>query len=483
MKKKIYDIAVVGGGAIGRSVALTLTRAEEDVVLIYPKEGDKTSASLAAGAMIDTFGELPHDTSASYEEEVTFGLAAQKMYPQWLQSISEESGKQIFYNKGMFIIANNAGSDDLDVLDRITHEMDDRHEKYDIVNPREVPGLKPNHQYKAFKAVFMKSALSVDSTSILETIENCLLKSKYCTYVDDSIISLAKKGNLWTLKTKKSQAMYAHKVIICAGAYSLQLLGEKTTKQLGTFPELFYGKGISCMVSSEINFPYAIRTPNRAAACGLHVVPRANGEVYLGASNYFGMDLENTDSVNTGEVADVLNGCMMEINTSLRKSSFESARYGLRPVSSYGKPLVGETKLPGLFIASGTYRMGVHFSPLIAQIITNKILGKSSLIPNPFEINTKKVKEEKTFGIGAQALMDVMLHPQGALPYNKDQELATFIRVLFEMAILGSNKHKELLKKLQRIHRRVSNLKEQEAMRIFYEVLRNELPEGGPYPK
>lgn len=66
---------------------------------------------------------------------------------------------------------------------------------------------------------------------------------------------------------------------------------------------------------------------------------------------------------------------------------------GLRPGSPDDLPIIGQTIVPGLFVASGQYRNGVLYAPAIADAVTAMVTGKpapeyfSVFDPRRFEAN------------------------------------------------------------------------------------------------
>jgi glycine/D-amino acid oxidase-like deaminating enzyme len=51
---------------------------------------------------------------------------------------------------------------------------------------------------------------------------------------------------------------------------------------------------------------------------------------------------------------------------------------GLRPGSADGLPILGETALPGLFVASGQFRNGILYAPAMAEALRSLILEHRS---------------------------------------------------------------------------------------------------------
>ena len=53
---------------------------------------------------------------------------------------------------------------------------------------------------------------------------------------------------------------------------------------------------------------------------------------------------------------------------------------GLRPRSPDGLPLLGPTKVDGLWLAGGQFRNGILFAPAIAETIAAQLMGKAQPI-------------------------------------------------------------------------------------------------------
>ena len=83
--------------------------------------------------------------------------------------------------------------------------------------------------------------------------------------------------------TRASGLVAAAQVVLATGAHTNELLARSGLA--GLLPPLLGGRGVSVLVRATDPTPGCVRTPNRAFACGLHVVPRADGMTYLGATN------------------------------------------------------------------------------------------------------------------------------------------------------------------------------------------------------
>ena len=71
-------------------------------------------------------------------------------------------------------------------------------------------------------------------------------------------------------------------------------------------PRLFSGGGSSLIFDptrcyggkSAAIVPHVVRTPNRSFACGLHMIPRGELHVYVGATNYLSLQPWSTPNLS-----------------------------------------------------------------------------------------------------------------------------------------------------------------------------------------
>jgi glycine/D-amino acid oxidase-like deaminating enzyme len=63
---------------------------------------------------------------------------------------------------------------------------------------------------------------------------------------------------------------------------------------------------------------------------------------------------------------------------SLASWTFNEHWAGLRPGSPDDLPILGETQLENLFVATGQFRNGILFAPAIAETVSRLILGSAA---------------------------------------------------------------------------------------------------------
>lgn len=433
------DVLVVGGGIIGLSIARKALLDGRSVKLFVDPLTDTTSASLAAGAMLGAFAEITFDkTSPVDKEENLFRIRSSEQYPQWLADISKESGKSIFQGMGTFIIANTFGKNDLNNLNYIESQLQEFGKKYSLADEKDIPGYHPNERYVPRRVLFLPEEGYVDtadlSLALQLSLQNYSNFSFHCTRITRII---EKEGRITGIVDLQGEEFFAPYVVLAGGVGTAALLESCQTQKI-SFPGLMPGKGASLIVSADQKFPHVLRSPNRDFACGLHIVPRAGGKIYIGATNRTAFCPGTKEGASLEEVHDLLHQAMHEFSTRLDSAILETVRYGQRPISLDGVPLIGETEVEGLIVATGTYRNGVLMAPRIAEVVCDIIHSRTSLFDNPFQLRNRQVRKETLYDLdflrrGASGIVSFLPQPHGHLPYQRSEELTNFIGMLLSL--------------------------------------------------
>lgn len=458
MKKK-YDVLIVGGGVIGKSIALRLQQEHLNILCIDPNYKANGSASLAAGAMLGGFAEITTDkTSEMDKKDFQFRIQSQNIYPEFLDNIEENSGRKVFQKLGTFIIANVAGKLDRFNLMKIEEELILHSKPYERVEPTTIPNFQPNREYLAYQALYLPFEGCVNTFDLLDALTLSLEKSERVDLLDDLVLSLVgDEQRITGVRTKENGDIYAEKVVLCAGV-GIQKVLDLSSPIPHNLPTLMPGKGVSLVVNTEIEFEHVIRTPNRDFACGTTVIPRSKDSVFIGATNRIANTPGLKDGVTTGELHSLLHSAIHEINTDLRTCNIQTTFYGSRPITTDRYSLIGETELEGLFVATGTYRNGVLMAPLISEIVTDSILNRIPRYENPFSPVQRRIKHdfvntEKLLENGIKDLISFIQEPAGFLPYNRTEELEHFLQVLTKFVFVEGENQRKLLQESQQLLR------------------------------
>jgi len=470
------NIVVVGGGVLALAVAYELLMDGKKISIIFPKSGDEESASRAAGAMLGAFGEVTADDGKDEVIELEFRLAAQRMYPEWLKGIKERAAKNIHQCMGSYIIANNDGVCDRASIHRMKNEANRLDEPAHWVEPEEVPGLNPSTNHAPSLCLFLPNENSIDSKELMDTLTQVVIEHENCTHVNEAVKSVVRQGDDWSVTTETEIEIVTSQVVLAAGSRSLQILDDETSKE-AAIPDLYFGKGVSVLVKGIEEVKHTIRTPNRAFACGVHVVPRGrDGYTYVGATNFMGTDHEEEKGIQPAELHALFEDTIHQINTDIRVSRIEEVRVGYRPIATTRMPVIGSSKIPGLYVATGTYRNGILMAPLVAKIIAQEmgVANNEQKIVNPYpvfkdDLQEKTIDWDRLTTSGIRDIIRFIQEPHGPLPYDRAGELQKYIKVLFELAVREDINQEHIR---QGIRDKINEAPFNETMhKLFYEII------------
>ncbi|WP_340622289.1 NAD(P)/FAD-dependent oxidoreductase [Xenorhabdus siamensis] len=420
-----YDVIVVGSGAISSSIAYELASRKYTVCRIGRLDRSN-AASNAAGAMNGCFGEVTTGLVASQHGKlkVSMDFNAKKRWPQWAKRLAVSSGnhQSLFTAQGTHVILNTAGTDEIDSAnyDAIEKMLISYNEPYEKIPPKQITWLKPNELVRPLMSLYIPDEHAVNSHLLLKVLDSAFLAEGGTLISKNAKRVLSENGRVTGVELEDGKTISANKVIIAAGVYSLDILTDMPDIKK-RIPPLFSGNGVSILLKlpEGVELPQSvIRTPNRAFACGLHCVPRNDGILYIGATNILKNDPRTQATVS--DVQFLLDCAVEQLNINLYSSEIISIQVGNRPISADGFPLIGECGMNGLWLVTGTYRDGLHQSPLLADYVANAIYGNANTdidlsyftpIRAPLAGLSRDVTAKETtsqmLGVGYECLWDI----------------------------------------------------------------------------
>ncbi|GGU66324.1 hypothetical protein GCM10010274_63710 [Streptomyces lavendofoliae] len=369
------DVVVVGDGVLGRSIAYALASADRGVrVVLCGRSGP--GASPAAGAMLGVLGEV---TPASLDKphnalRLQMAIEAAGRWPSWRDAVRRHAAAAApasdGYGKGTFMLLN-AVSAPLD--ERAFAAVRTAGQKHGLpvedIDPTDIPAYRPLDNDRALRALHLPEEGFLDARRWLATLDAAL----------DALPNATRTGNARLTTTARGYAIHtaeavrtARMAVIAAGAWTSSLISE-LAPDIHLLPVLSV-EGTALTIGAPTPLPAVLRTPNRAYACGLHTVPQADGAWYVGASA--APALGPGSAPTAGGLRFLLDAALGQLHHHLATSAVHQVHHGNRPIGLDGHPLLGPTARPGLWVATGTHRDGLHTSPLIAQELAKAILGE-----------------------------------------------------------------------------------------------------------
>lgn len=423
MASQNFDVVVVGNGALGASTALALLEREPKLrVAIVGKPARPYSASAAAGAMSGCFGEVTSTLLATSfgRTKLEMAVEATRRWPEWLDRINgSRTESRAAIRPGTFVIeSTKSGLIDGANFDAIKQAAKEHGAPCEDVDPATVPGLDPRSDACPLRALFLKNEGAIDAALLLSSLDSALGRYGSFTHVDDTVTGLvAEGGKVKAVTLQDGATVEAAQVLLAAGSRTQPII-ETLPDVARRIPRLFSGVGASLLLQSKRStIQHVIRTPNRAFASGLHVMPRSESFIYVGATNAVAKEASGP-SPNLTDLHFLMDCVMGQISQAFGGSLVHKIQVGNRPVSADACPLIGKTSVEGLFMLTGTSRDGLHLSPLLAADMAERMLGRTPLVELGFQPERKPI----SILTREQAIIETARH---MVAWNAERDLSS----------------------------------------------------------
>jgi len=392
---------IIGNGIIALTTALRLALKAKygDKIIIIGKSSRPNSATMAAGAMLNSFCEIEEDSFKSDIDNTRFEMSydASKMWNKFILDHLEVAmshncmlpecetcmgSKGACFELGTYLI-NNCSADELDDANynAIVKALNDFYEPYTEVDPKEIPNYHPQAKHRANRAIFIHNEGWLNPKLTLDSIL-ASLKGFSCIEIVDNeakkINEIAK--NISSVTLIDDEEIEADRFLLAVGAAASNLISKSNLSI--NIPRIFNGIGVSIQIKSP-EYPHkkVIRTPNRGLACGLYTVPFYKSpkvpynEILIGASNF--VTPFESEGARVGSVQNLLKGAMEQINTNFYKAEITAVNIGYRPVCADTYPVFGKTSINNFVVCTGTKRDGFHLSPLLSELLQKLLDGET----------------------------------------------------------------------------------------------------------
>jgi len=325
-------VAIVGGGIVGLSIAWRLTQRGYPVTVHDPGPG--TGASSVAAGMLSPAGE------AAYGERELAVLAVESAHrwPAFAAELATESGHDLGYrDDGTVLVART--DDDLAELRRLVSWQTALGLSAVPALASELRAREPRLAPRIRGGAVLPDDHQVDPRRVLAA----LLSLPGIAYVRQPVTDLS---------TVDSEV-----VVLAAGYTSAELAGLPVRPVKGQLLRLRGPGGLR----------YVVR--GWADGRSVYVVPRADGEVVVGATTE-----ERSDAtVTAGAVLDLLRAAV-DLVPELAEYVLTETQVGFRPGTPDNAPVIGELR-PGVLVATGHYRNGVLLAPVTADAVADLVTG------------------------------------------------------------------------------------------------------------
>ncbi len=350
-----FDVAIVGGGAIGVSIAFELA-AENLRVVVLDRQQPGQEASWAAAGMLSPAPDSPRDIPL-----VPLGRESLRLYPRFIAAVEDASGKSTSYAR--------EGAIELFLSPRGEAERDREAAEYrrlglaaEAISLSEAREREKSFTPDARAALWFPEEGTVEPRLLMGALLSAAQNSGVAIRSDCRVTSLICEHNRTGVVAGGEKIEAAH-VVVAAGCFSGEVANGAghLARLLPTQP--VRGQMLA-LRSASFRLDRVLRSERG------YLVPRRDGRIVAGSTKE---EAGFEKRVTAGGMRKVLDAAI-ELCPALAVAEIVETWSGLRPGTPDDLPILGPTDIEGLLIATGHYRNGILLTPVTAKLVREWIV-------------------------------------------------------------------------------------------------------------
>ena len=349
-------VVIVGGGVMGCATALELANRGVCDIVVLERAVPGAEASSAAAGM------LAAQIESRDEAELAKFVAARDAYGPWAAALREVTGIDIAHRRsGVLALART--EHDLGRLKRDVDAQVGSGLRAELVDGARARSIEPELCEGLAGAAYYPDDAQVDPPQLLRALVVAASKAGVVIRGGTTVASLVSEGGRCVgVALAPREIMRADAVILAAGSWSSLVPGVPDD-----MPRVRPVRGQ--LVLLEERPP---RTSTIVFEGHSYVVPRGDGRVICGSTME---DVGHRREVTASGVHAIL-GAALAVMPRLGEAEVVRSWCNFRPsvTSATGAPLVGQSPLPGLFLATGHHRNGILLAKVTADAVADAIL-------------------------------------------------------------------------------------------------------------
>ena len=369
-------VLIVGGGAIGLAIGWRLARAGCSVA-VFDRGRVGHSASWASAGMLSPLSE------AQFEEEalLRLGLKAMEVYPDFVGELEAETGCCVGYRRdGVLLVGITR--DDLEYLKFRYRYQRELGLPVTYLSGAQAREKEPHLSAQVSAAVWCPGDHQVDNRQLVMALKRGVASAGGAIFEHAEVDELSIDGTRVRGVRVGDDFHAGDTVVLASGCWSRLMPGLPDRAKPPVRP--VRGQIARLGMTAEISLDTIVWYSRVATATVAYLVPKDDGNLVLGAtSEEMGFDA----GVTAGGVFELLRAAW-EVVPGIYDLPIVETMAGLRPGSRDDAPILGQTPVEGLIMATGHYRKGILLTPLTALTIAEVILeGHTPDLIRPFGID------------------------------------------------------------------------------------------------
>jgi glycine oxidase len=354
-----FDVAVVGGGAVGLGVAWRAAQRGLRVVVLERGEPGGGTSHVAAGMIAPVAEAVPVE-----QRLLRLNLESARMYPAFIEELAEASGHDPGYRQtGTLLVARDG--DEAEALERELAMRQRLELGVRRLRPSEARRLEPGLAPTLRLALEVPDDHAVDPRKLTVALVAALTKAGGTLRAHTEVTGLLRAGDHVTgVRLHDGKTVDADQVVIAAGVWSDRIDDVPPEGHVPLRPV----KG-QIMRLRDPSGPGLLARVVRVRSW--YLVPRGDGRYVLGAT----MEERGFDtSVTAGATFELLREAS-ELVPGISELVIDELSAGLRPGTADNSPAIGPSAVAGLHYATGHYRHGILLTPITAEIMAGALVG------------------------------------------------------------------------------------------------------------
>ena len=351
---------IIGAGVVGLGVAWKLAQRGEAVTILERGRAGQ-EASRAAAGMLSPANE------AHYQQDSNLELAREsmRMYPAFVKELEMYSGCDVDYRKeGTLAVALDA--DEAAGMKDLYEFQLEKGLPVRWLSGDEAREMEPQLSSFIVAAVSCPMDHQIDNRKLVEALKAAFLKAGGTLHEQTEVTAVRCGAGGYEGVLAGEREWKGGRLVLAAGSWSGLMPGVPEAARPPVHP--VKGQMLSLRSPAPDFLTRVIRSPR------VYIAPKSDGTINFGATvEEMGFDRNLT----AGGMYSLLKGAW-EVIPGTYDLPIAEMWSGFRPGSRDNAPLMGESAVPGLFIATGHHRHGILFAAATSEYMSRLILeGKT----------------------------------------------------------------------------------------------------------
>jgi glycine oxidase len=348
---KTFDVAIVGGGLIGASIAFELAADDLRVIVLDRQEAGR-EASWAAAGMLSPAPDSPEDLPLA-----SLGRESLRLYPNFVAAIEEASGEMTGYARegALEVFSGPRAEADRDRRVAECRRSDLAVEPLALDAARQwEKGIGP----AAGAIAWFPEEGTVEPRSLMSAVlaaarnRDVEIRSGCC------VTGLIRGQDRCTGVLANGEKISAGHVIVAAGCFSSEIA--RGDDWIARYAPTRPVRGqMMALKPDGVTLHRVLRSGSG------YLVPRRDGRIVAGSTSEEAGFEKRVTPAGMRKILDAA----LELFPGLAGAEVIETWAGLRPGTPDGLPILGPTDFEGLVIATGHYRNGILLAPVTAKLV------------------------------------------------------------------------------------------------------------------